>query len=222
MERFISRIKTITRKIADKQSCQLLFSTPVQPELDGLENYFDIVKKPMDLGKIQDNLKKSVYKTPKEWYDDMCLVFQNAINYYSEENPISLIAKYRLDEFYKEAVGLELENDEEWLESVQKESKKLIDLFARPPSIQKANSKLNNIKALMDTQDQPTTAELATYLEKLNMLGKDQEAKEDLYTLLSDIGGIMPDSIKEMPIDLEKLNPDVVKSLYLYARERLL
>lgn len=42
------------------------------------QDYFEIVKKPMDLGTIRHNLDSGVYKDPWEFVDDVWLMIDNA------------------------------------------------------------------------------------------------------------------------------------------------
>ena len=54
------------------------FREPVNPELLGLPDYFNVVKKPMDLSTIKKKLDDGTYSNPQEYVDDMWLMFNNA------------------------------------------------------------------------------------------------------------------------------------------------
>lgn len=54
-----------------------IFRQPV-PVSDQIPNYFDIVKKPMDLSTIHAKLTTRQYSTPREYVDDVWLMFDNA------------------------------------------------------------------------------------------------------------------------------------------------
>jgi E1A/CREB-binding protein len=56
----------------------LPFRQPVEPNILGIPDYFDIVKRPMDLSTIQKNLNNGVYADPWEFVDDVWLMFDNA------------------------------------------------------------------------------------------------------------------------------------------------
>lgn len=56
----------------------LPFRQPVDPGLLGIPDYFDIVKKPMDLGTIQFKLNSGQFSDPWEYVDDVWLMFENA------------------------------------------------------------------------------------------------------------------------------------------------
>lgn len=54
------------------------FRNPVDPNLLGIPDYFDIVKKPMDMSTIENKLRSGQYSDPWEYVDDMWLMFDNA------------------------------------------------------------------------------------------------------------------------------------------------
>ncbi|NP_001191640.1 CREB-binding protein [Aplysia californica] len=56
----------------------LPFRQPVDPVVLHIPDYFDIVKKPMDLSTIRRKLDSGLYSDPWEYVDDVCLMFDNA------------------------------------------------------------------------------------------------------------------------------------------------
>lgn len=44
------------------------FLAPVDPKRDGVLNYFDIIKEPMDLSTIEANLKSDAYRSASEFH----------------------------------------------------------------------------------------------------------------------------------------------------------
>ena len=54
------------------------FRDPVDPTKLGIPDYFDIIKKPMDLSTIKRKLDTGQYKDPWEYVDDVWLMFDNA------------------------------------------------------------------------------------------------------------------------------------------------
>ncbi|XP_030564506.1 CREB-binding protein isoform X1 [Drosophila novamexicana] len=54
------------------------FRYPVDPQALGIPDYFEIVKKPMDLGTIRNNILNGKYSDPWEYVDDVWLMFDNA------------------------------------------------------------------------------------------------------------------------------------------------
>lgn len=61
---------------------------------EGIPDYFLIVKHPMDLGTVQDKLKRNLYPTPDEFAADMRLVFSNCRLYNKERGLLSLTLQW--------------------------------------------------------------------------------------------------------------------------------
>jgi hypothetical protein len=57
------------------------FRVPVDPEVHYAPNYFNVIKRPMDLGTALGKLRSGAYATLKEMRDDVELVFENAMIY---------------------------------------------------------------------------------------------------------------------------------------------
>jgi E1A/CREB-binding protein len=84
-----------------------VFNVPVDPEELGLPDYFDIVKKPMDLGSIQKKLEKGEYHAIKDFQADVNLSFDNAMTYNEQGSVVYDMAKELKDKFetdYKKLV----------------------------------------------------------------------------------------------------------------------
>ena len=69
-----------------------LFSRPVDPKRDGVPNYFEVIKKPMDLGTVKQKLalnarrrheplEAAMYKCPSEFKADVDLIWENCFLY---------------------------------------------------------------------------------------------------------------------------------------------
>jgi hypothetical protein len=64
------------------------FKNPVDPAVDNVPNYFDVVKRPMDLRSIQAKMNKGEYATSAEFEADIRLIFQNCYEYWTQDDPI--------------------------------------------------------------------------------------------------------------------------------------
>jgi len=58
-----------------------IFFEPVDPKKHKIDDYFDIIKNPMDFGTIKTRLNANIYQSPEEFYNDVKLVFSNCIQY---------------------------------------------------------------------------------------------------------------------------------------------
>lgn len=58
--------------------CSTYFREPVDPVRDGVPNYFDVVRHPMDLGTVEARLVANSYGDPSEVIADLRLIVSNA------------------------------------------------------------------------------------------------------------------------------------------------
>ncbi|CAC5412068.1 BRD4 [Mytilus coruscus] len=79
------------------------FYQPVDPIALGLYDYFEIVKKPMDLSTIKNNLECCLYKSVDEFSDDMRLLYQNCYLYSEPDTEIYKMAK-QLQEYFEKTM----------------------------------------------------------------------------------------------------------------------
>uniref|UniRef100_A0A452V905 histone acetyltransferase n=1 Tax=Ursus maritimus TaxID=29073 RepID=A0A452V905_URSMA len=81
----------------------LPFRQPVDPQLLGIPDYFDIVKSPMDLSTIKRKLDTGQYQEPWQYVDDIWLMFNNAWLY---NRKTSRVYKYcsKLSEVFEQEI----------------------------------------------------------------------------------------------------------------------
>ena len=60
------------------------FAAPFNPVSLGWDDYFDVIKKPMDLGTIRNKLHRGCYLSYDHFISDVNLIFDNAIKYNKE------------------------------------------------------------------------------------------------------------------------------------------
>ena len=70
-----------------------IFARPVDPVALRIHDYFDIIKKPMDLGTIKKRLEGLSYRSVEEFVDDVHLVFDNAMLYNPKSCEVHTFAK---------------------------------------------------------------------------------------------------------------------------------
>ncbi|XP_007524738.2 bromodomain testis-specific protein [Erinaceus europaeus] len=75
------------------------FYNPVDADSLGLHNYYDIVKKPMDLGTIKGKMDNQEYKDACEFAADVRLMFMNCYKYNSPDHEIVAMARMLQDVF---------------------------------------------------------------------------------------------------------------------------
>jgi len=76
-----------------------VFNGPVDPVDLGLHDYFDVIKRPMDLGTIKKRLENGCYHELKGFGGDVNLTFDNAMLYNPEGSVVWNMAKELKDKF---------------------------------------------------------------------------------------------------------------------------
>ncbi|KAF2130721.1 Bromodomain-containing protein, partial [Dothidotthia symphoricarpi CBS 119687] len=77
------------------------FMVPVDPVALNIPSYLKIIKKPMDFGTIDKNLKNGVYQSAKDFHNDAQLVFQNCYKFNPEGDVVNKMGK-ELESLFEE------------------------------------------------------------------------------------------------------------------------
>jgi len=97
-----------------------VFATPVNPVELGLDDYFDIIKKPMDLGTIQKKLDGGSYHSFDDFRSDVRLTFENAMKYNEERTVVHEMAKELKKKFETDFKKLMKQLDKDHAENSKK------------------------------------------------------------------------------------------------------
>ncbi|KAK8887586.1 hypothetical protein M9Y10_038636 [Tritrichomonas musculus] len=123
----------LTNKMHKMDLCRP-FKDKVDPIRDGAPDYFQIVKRPMDLTTIRRKLNSNDYKSIDTWAADVNQVWTNAKLYNNEGTLIYVMAQEMEIWFGRKFESMPRNKDEEWMEMLRKSTKKLFDLSRHPPS----------------------------------------------------------------------------------------
>jgi E1A/CREB-binding protein len=97
-----------------------VFATPVNPVELNLDDYFEVIKKPMDLGTIQKNLEAGSYHSFDDFKSDVRLTFENAMKYNEEKSIVHEMAKQLKKKFEQDYKKLLRQMDKEHAENAKK------------------------------------------------------------------------------------------------------
>ncbi|KAK8894180.1 transcription initiation at TATA-containing promoter protein [Tritrichomonas musculus] len=92
-----------------------MFAQPVDPVRDNVPNYFDIVKKPMDLGTVRKKLMNNEYKSVAEFKEDMELIWKNSLLVNSKTSILRLITTDMQEKYQSLAKFLSDSQEWDWL-----------------------------------------------------------------------------------------------------------
>lgn len=70
-----------------------VFNEPVDAQKLCIPDYHDIIKQPMDFGTIKTRLSQNWYKSPREFAEDVRLVFRNAMTYNPQGQDVHTMAE---------------------------------------------------------------------------------------------------------------------------------
>lgn len=84
------------------------FLVPVDPVALGIPDYFQVIKEPMDLGTIKQNLECGYYDDTSVFADHVRLVFRNAMLYNAAHSQVHIYAQKLLEDFQKRIKSLNL------------------------------------------------------------------------------------------------------------------
>lgn len=97
-EQFYHICQDIVQQIVGTEGSSFFFK-PVDPEIDGAPDYYQVIVKPMCIYTVQDKLDKKEYNTPEEFIDDMNQIFKNAKLYNYNNHPIYKAADMLANKF---------------------------------------------------------------------------------------------------------------------------
>jgi hypothetical protein len=91
-------LKLVAKVTAKRES--EFFKLPVEWEAMGLTDYITIIKKPMDLRTVRENLENGEYETAADAAGDVRIIFMNAMSYNKPNSRVYVHAK-TMSEFWE-------------------------------------------------------------------------------------------------------------------------
>eukprot|EP00917_Polyrhabdina_sp_WS-2016_P009918 GHVP01021761.1.p1 GENE.GHVP01021761.1~~GHVP01021761.1.p1 ORF type:complete len:750 (+),score=147.36 GHVP01021761.1:30-2252(+) len=82
-----SACQTVLRLMEDYPNAQW-FRQPVDPDAEGIPDYFEAVPNPMDLHTVKQKLDLGMYSHPYRWQHDVRAIFANAFRYHGEDSQV--------------------------------------------------------------------------------------------------------------------------------------
>ncbi|XP_072979016.1 transcription factor GTE1-like [Typha angustifolia] len=130
MQDLMRQFGTFLRQITNHRRARP-FLEPVDVKGLGLDDYYEVIKKPMDFRTIQNRMEAkddTRYKNVREIYSDVRLVFTNAMKYNKERSDIHVAAKTLLDKFQEKWLQLLPKVVEEETRQKEDEAQELINM----------------------------------------------------------------------------------------------
>jgi hypothetical protein len=109
---------------ATRKMMQSRFAFPFQrlpgPDEDGMREYFQTIKRPMDLATVVANLERGLYAKAEEWADDMRLIWANALAFNAALSVNAAAALEMRAKFERMMAAFHLSPEERWLAKIRR------------------------------------------------------------------------------------------------------
>lgn len=120
--------------------CAKLFLYPVNSQQEGLYDYSLIVKRPMDITSIINNLLNGRYKSFSEWKRDIYQIYQNSKLFNGPESYITILALQLLKRFNQEFSSFFSYDPNIWKDEYQRISDKLKKMILEENQLQSSEA----------------------------------------------------------------------------------
>ena len=192
-----------------------LFKSPVSKDL---QDYFTIIKEPMDLSTILSKLNDNKYKKFVQWYDDVVKMFNNALVYNKGYVSIESLTQFLLDRFQEDYEIRSLTNTQDWWERVAAQMNKIQKLFAESPVMQGYDPMLTSIIKTSENKPPPNQHDVALIAQKLGpKILENDDIRRDVYMILK---STEPTKISDK-IDINSLSASAQYALHSYLEAKL-
>jgi hypothetical protein len=215
-----ARCKQITHELLERP-LNLEFSKPADPEKGELHGYLDVIRRPMDLGTIEATLNQDGYATPLEWYNDVCLVYDNAMKFHPQGSFWWAIAHYNMMEFKRMAIGFGCSDPQQWYDWVSQTMFKLNKYISNGPVPQAIDPLILSVKKKAESMLPPTPQSIADLVDKINRRMEEDDIRYDVLCLLNQTQPNLKIDGPEFTIDADTLTDVTLNALSLYVKAHL-
>lgn len=182
-----------------------------------LPNYNQIIQKPIDFETILKNLDHGDYKTIAEWYNDMLLVYQNALTYHQPDGVWHRVAEYCLADFKKRYHDIQTQSMQKWYELLNQKMVSLSELIGNSPVPQIIDPLIISVVKKAELMDLPSSSAIAELVETINKKINEQQFKVDILTILNKTQPELKIEGEEFTVDADTLNNTALNALILYS-----
>jgi hypothetical protein len=196
------------------------FLQPVDSTEEGFENYLNIITQPMDFSTVGSKLADGEYLTNAEWYNDVCLIYTNAMTFHPPDSLFYEVAKYNLAQFQNMALGLECSDTQQWYDLVNESMAELSRTIASGPVPQGTDPMILTILEQVSQYPVPAPESIEKMVKKLNEKSRDPIVRNDLLCLLRKTEPALKIEGEELTIDADSLSEDAKKVLFRYVLSR--
>lgn len=122
------------------------FRHPVDPEAEGLEDYFKIIKKPMDLDTVKKTLYDGNYPSIEAFLTDLHLIWDNTKLFNGKDSIMTYISDEILNWLEKKEKLINKTEDEIWLINLKEIESKIQEHMKNKPMDKASQNTVNDTK----------------------------------------------------------------------------
>ncbi|GAA0142179.1 hypothetical protein LIER_03136 [Lithospermum erythrorhizon] len=201
-----------------------------------LDDYYEVIEKPMDIGTIKAKMEAkdgSGYKNVREICSDVRLVFKNAIKYNDEKDDVHVMAQTLLKRFEEKWLKLLPKVDEEERRQREEEKKAQLDIQLAEEAAHA--KKVRELRVELDAVDRNLDQLRDMAFQKCRKVSVDEKKR-----LANALGSLTPEELghaleivsqdyptfetsgEEVELGLDHLSHSTLWKLKLFAKETLL
>jgi hypothetical protein len=193
-----------------------IFLEPIDPDLDGIPSYREIVKQPSDLGTVRQKLLNNDFSTINDFEKSVNLIWDNAILFNGGSSTIGAMAKRLKRIFQRRIADFQTQTHELWVSSYLKSQDTLCKLFRDQPNLLQDFNLSPDVemlvpdrkgaKTLLSTEDTAFFAQAFSYMDDPVQLSR-------LIHILAENEPSIDFSEDELQINLSALSQKTVRLL---------
>lgn len=199
-----------------------IFLYPIDPQIDNVPDYFDIIKKPMDFTTVKNNLKEGIYTNFVDFKKDVEQIFENAKLYNGIPSLPAMMADELARIFKKLIRPIEVLNRDEWVAQYTKSQAHFYKLFrAQPKQLEQFNLSPDTemlvperrlARSFLQVEDTKLFQEVFRFIDDPAHLSKLKE-------IIAENEPSVDPTEEELHINLSALSQKTLKSLRTFAIE---
>lgn len=216
---FIPLAQKVMEKVM-KHPCARPFMAPLVPGENCPDDYLEVIKNPIDLSTINKQLKAKKYRSFKEWYNSVSLIWSNVKSYYEEDDFMITMADEVETIFENELQSQKIyQNVDDWWKEVIRLQEKIGKLNNNPPEkIAYSFSGLSPTKKL--SNQLYTNKEVKQFIHAVKLM-KNPTDQEDLINIIGDMQPELKSNGNTVNVDVYKLCPTTFVAAKEYVRNTL-
>lgn len=216
---FIPLAEKVMKKVME-HPCARPFMIPLVPGKTCPANYTKYVKNPIDLTTIQKQLKAKKYKSFKEWYNAVDLIWSNTRAYYEEDDLMIPITDEVEAIFENELQAQQLRNNvNDWWKEVVRLQEKIGQLNNNPP--EKTIYSFSGFNPSKKLSNQLyTNKEVKQFMSAVKLM-KNPNDQEELINIIGNMQPELKSNGNTVNVDIYKLLPTTFNAAKDYVKNTL-